>query len=134
MTCVTQSLKQVKYRKIMRFISRIFNLNDPGWGRNGDKKDDANRPSNQPQGNQEGPPDLDEVWRDFNRRLSSLFGGKKNKLPRPPAGGGGRPRLPKGSPKIFLALLIAIDRKSTRLNSSHVAIAYAVFCLKKNNT
>src|SRR5690625_4128348 len=108
MTCVTQSLKQVKYRKIMRFISRIFNLNDPGWGRNGDKKDDANRPSNQPQGNQEGPPDLDEVWRDFNRRLSSLFGGKKNKLPRPPAGGGGRPRLPKGSPKIFLALLIAI--------------------------
>src|SRR5439155_4307446 len=27
----------------------------------------------------------------------------------------------------------AIDRKSTRLNSSHVAISYAVFCLKKKN-
>src|SRR5690554_8223312 len=26
---------------------------------------------------------------------------------------------------------IAIDRKSTRLNSSHVRISYAVFCLKK---
>src|SRR5690606_2759694 len=26
------------------------------------------------------------------------------------------------------------DRKSTRLNSSHVKISYAVFCLKKNNT
>src|SRR5690625_6936398 len=26
---------------------------------------------------------------------------------------------------------ILIDRKSTRLNSSHVAISYAVFCLKK---
>src|SRR5690625_6730456 len=25
------------------------------------------------------------------------------------------------------------DRKSTRLNSSHVAISYAVFCLKKRN-
>src|SRR3989442_11527311 len=25
------------------------------------------------------------------------------------------------------------DRKSTRLNSSHVRISYAVFCLKKNN-
>src|SRR5690625_5973153 len=25
------------------------------------------------------------------------------------------------------------DRKSTRLNSSHVAISYAVFCLKKNH-
>src|SRR5690625_6232523 len=27
--------------------------------------------------------------------------------------------------------LIETDRKSTRLNSSHVAISYAVFCLKK---
>src|SRR5690625_2881080 len=27
-----------------------------------------------------------------------------------------------------------IDRKSTRLNSSHVAISYAVFCLKTKNT
>ena len=26
-----------------------------------------------------------------------------------------------------------IDRKSTRLNSSHVVISYAVFCLKKKN-
>src|SRR5690625_6972534 len=26
-----------------------------------------------------------------------------------------------------------VDRKSTRLNSSHVAISYAVFCLKKKN-
>src|SRR5207253_9627447 len=34
----------------------------------------------------------------------------------------------------FAALAVlagAIDRKSTRLNSSHVAISYAVFCLKK---
>src|SRR5207253_6073072 len=28
-------------------------------------------------------------------------------------------------------LFTTIDRKSTRLNSSHVAISYAVFCLKK---
>src|SRR5690625_6169483 len=28
----------------------------------------------------------------------------------------------------------ASDRKSTRLNSSHVAISYAVFCLKQKNT
>src|SRR5690625_6353045 len=27
-----------------------------------------------------------------------------------------------------------VDRKSTRLNSSHVAISYAVFCLQKKNT
>src|SRR5690625_6893733 len=29
--------------------------------------------------------------------------------------------------------IIGRDRKSTRLNSSHVAISYAVFCLKKKN-
>src|SRR2546426_3632110 len=28
----------------------------------------------------------------------------------------------------------ATDRKSTRLNSSHLVISYAVFCLKKKNT
>src|SRR5690625_6639602 len=30
-------------------------------------------------------------------------------------------------------VLLGRDRKSTRLNSSHVAISYAVFCLKKKN-
>src|SRR5256885_12200343 len=29
--------------------------------------------------------------------------------------------------------VLAIDRKSTRLNSSHLVISYAVFCLKKKN-
>src|SRR3712207_6884018 len=28
---------------------------------------------------------------------------------------------------------LEVDRKSTRLNSSHANISYAVFCLKKNN-
>src|SRR5699024_11921189 len=28
---------------------------------------------------------------------------------------------------------LLLDRKSTRLNSSHVSISYAVFCLKKKN-
>src|SRR5690625_7006409 len=32
------------------------------------------------------------------------------------------------------AKIVKRDRKSTRLNSSHVAISYAVFCLKKKNT
>src|SRR5690606_40854680 len=30
-----------------------------------------------------------------------------------------------------LLIVCAVDRKSTRLNSSHVKISYAVFCLKK---
>src|SRR2546422_3034734 len=33
--------------------------------------------------------------------------------------------------RLGLGLLICIDRKSTRLNSSHGYISYAVFCLKK---
>src|SRR5712664_2404855 len=39
------------------------------------------------------------------------------------APGGGRARLPRPPP--------GRDRKSTRLNSSHDQISYAVFCLKK---
>src|SRR5256885_4420783 len=36
-----------------------------------------------------------------------------------------------GGPNPHLALLRGADRKSTRLNSSHLVISYAVFCLKK---
>src|SRR5690625_6527262 len=34
----------------------------------------------------------------------------------------------------FSARSLRQDRKSTRLNSSHVAISYAVFCLKKKTS
>src|SRR5438874_5538605 len=33
----------------------------------------------------------------------------------------------------FNKIVFWLDRKSTRLNSSHVEISYAVFCLKKKN-
>src|SRR2546426_2679367 len=33
-----------------------------------------------------------------------------------------------------IARLADTDRKSTRLNSSHLVISYAVFCLKKKNS
>ncbi len=46
-------------------------LNDPQWGKRGN----------------EGPPDLDELWRRLNQRLNSLFGGKGK-------GGGGLPSGP----------------------------------------
>src|SRR2546430_12317572 len=41
------------------------------------------------------------------------------------------PRLP-SLPVRAIQVFQAIDRKSTRLNSSHSQISYAVFCLKKN--
>lgn len=86
----------------------MFNLNDPRWGRDDDKtppddskpeagRDDVppvrppapNRP--QGQGPNQGPPDLDELWRDFNRKLGGLFGGAKNagQRARGNMGGGG---------------------------------------------
>src|SRR3712207_8333997 len=34
----------------------------------------------------------------------------------------------------FEAFVATVDRKSTRLNSSHANISYAVFCLKKKKT
>src|SRR5699024_11220131 len=37
------------------------------------------------------------------------------------------------SSSLSLSSSSASDRKSTRLNSSHVSISYAVFCLKKKN-
>jgi membrane protease subunit HflK len=55
-----------------------FSLNDPRWGRGSDdnnKNQDNKRPN-------DGPPDLDQLWRDFNNRLSGIFGNRKN-------GGGG---------------------------------------------
>ncbi|MDI1238279.1 MAG: FtsH protease activity modulator HflK [Polaromonas sp.] len=90
----------------------MFNLNDPRWGRDDDNKtppdesrpeagrDDVppvrppapNRPQGQGQGPNQGPPDLDELWRDFNRKLGGLFGGAKNagQRGRGTGGGGGR--------------------------------------------
>src|SRR4051812_49745959 len=38
---------------------------------------------------------------------------------------------PRGLPQHDVGQLADLDRKSTRLNSSHMSISYAVFCLKK---
>ncbi|MDO5623430.1 MAG: FtsH protease activity modulator HflK [Pseudomonadota bacterium] len=89
-------------------IRGMFNLNDPGWGRGdepnnqGESRPD-DRPASPPEqqrppqqapqqpprgrGPNQGPPDLDELWRDFNRKLGGLFGGQ---------GGGGRGGMPGG--------------------------------------
>src|SRR2546427_8556407 len=52
------------------------------------------------------------------------------RLLRPVARRRSRPRSPQGGDLAAARL----DRKSTRLNSSHSQISYAVFCLKKKNT
>jgi modulator of FtsH protease HflK len=55
---------------ILRKIGLKFSLNDPRWGR-GEQKPLQNQDGRKPE---DGPPDLDELWRDFNQRLGRLFG------------------------------------------------------------
>src|SRR5438094_6074579 len=80
----------------------------------------------------------------FPTRRSSDLGGarggvrpRRRALARAPrkAGAGGRSRAPRArAPGAGGGGLSArVDRKSTRLNSSHRTISYAVFCLKKKN-
>ena len=96
---------RTKNRDFMSWLRVVLNLNDSRWGRGDDKQEppsteggpkpesDIDRPSNQPGSYgrppkntaQSGPPDLDELWRDFNRKLGGLFGGGQ----KPPAGNGG---------------------------------------------
>ena len=84
-------------RSIEGRIRGMFNLNDPRWGRSDDKPADASKPDAPPpdnpppppaqapqggndrgpnKGPRQGPPDLDELWRDFIRKLGGVFGGK----------------------------------------------------------
>jgi len=67
-------------------VRGMFNLNDPRWGRGGDEGKDARQDNNNNNGGRgpnQGPPDLDELWRDFNRRLGGLFGGGRGRRPEP---------------------------------------------------
>ena len=78
-----------------------MSLNDPNWGR-------GSRGPQGPGGNQ-GPPDLDELWRTFNRRLSELFGRRKRDGDEPPSGGGGpSPWQFGGGAGVLLALVLAV--------------------------
>ena len=82
---------------LLQRLRGMFNLNDPRWGRGDNNSGDEKqapppKPPSDPSsgsrgrpsggGNNAGqPPDLDELWRDLNRKLSGLFGEKQ--------GGGG---------------------------------------------
>ncbi len=86
--------------RLRQGVRGMFNLNDPRWGRDEDKstpeetKPEANEdrpaarpPKSQGKGPNQGPPDLDELWRDFNRKLGGLFGGAKGGAKRGGFGG-----------------------------------------------
>jgi modulator of FtsH protease HflK len=64
-----------------------MSLNDPNWGR-------GSRGPQGPGGGNQGPPDLDELWRNFNRRLADLFGKRRQ-------GGGDEPPAGRGGPSAW---------------------------------
>jgi membrane protease subunit HflK len=72
-------------RSAWRRARAVFSIDDPRWGR-GKGDDQQNRPQDNRNGPKDGPPDLDELWRDFNRRINRMFG-KKNSEGGPPEGG-----------------------------------------------
>jgi membrane protease subunit HflK len=73
-------------------IRSLLSLNDPGWGRGGSGGKNDDRPQRPGSGN-DGPPDLDELWRDFNRRLNRMFGKGGGGGGEPPRGGPGMPTM-----------------------------------------
>ena len=89
-------LRAFSWAQLPERVRGMFNLNDPRWGRSDDKPVDGEKPEppvgdapetppktgkdqrGQKRGPNQGPPDLDELWRDFNRKLGGLLGGVKN--------------------------------------------------------
>src|ERR1051325_2116939 len=80
-----------------------MSLNDPHWGR-GSRGPGGS--GGGPGGATRGPPDLDELWRNFNRRLGELFGRRRR------GGGDEPPRTPSsgqiGGGASLLAVLIVL--------------------------
>ena len=98
---MNQSFRARRWALLPERIRGMFNLNDPRWGRGDDSSAEEGRPEPERQAQQPvsgdrdrqreqkpssgQPPDLDELWKDLNRKLNAFFGGKN---PRSPAGGG----------------------------------------------
>lgn len=84
-----------------------FSLNDPRWGR-GSEDNKQNQTGNQ-DGKRpaDGPPDLDQLWRDFNVRLNRLLSGKKGSGGGD-SGGGFKPDLRGASFGAAILALVAL--------------------------
>lgn len=76
-------------------IGILMSLNDPRWGGRQDSSDDQPKEGQprKPSGEQ-GPPDLEELWKDFNKKLSGLFDKKGGNGVKNGQGGGPRPQIP----------------------------------------
>ncbi len=121
---MNSELKAHRQASLPQRLRGMFNLNDPRWGRGdddagSDPRHDANRPSSDQQGNDRGgrdpkqggqPPDLDELWRDLNRKLSGFFGGKNGggRGPANNGGGGFQPDMKNAGVGVGLIASVAV--------------------------
>ena len=64
-----------KLGSLFKKFGLSFSLNDPRWGRGSQDNNDQDSRQNSRKPT-DGPPDLDQLWRDFNQRLNKLFGGQ----------------------------------------------------------
>ncbi|AKE03569.1 FtsH protease activity modulator HflK [Burkholderia dolosa] len=99
-------MNEYNERSTWRRMRALLSINDPRWGRgegNGGSRPRVNESKRPPGGDGDGPPDLDEMWRNFNRRLSGLFGGRGGNGLRPDNG-----RAARVGVGIVIGVLVAI--------------------------
>lgn len=90
-------------------LGMLMSLGDPQWGGRGGNDGEPSGKSGEPKPtrNEQGPPDLEDVWRDFNRKLSSILGQKRGgNGDQPPPNGGFNPRMLGGGLSFLVGLLV----------------------------
>jgi len=95
MTDTSLSFRERLKNGLARMLAPLLSLNDPQWGR-------------RPGGSNQGPPDLDEIWRNLNRRLNRLLGGKGGAGDGGNSGGGGPTPAAVGGGAGLLAGLVVV--------------------------
>ena len=98
MIASSRSLRDRLKGGLARILAPLLSLNDPQWGR---------RPNN---GGNQGPPDLDEIWRNLNSKLSRLLGGKGGGSSGNESPGGGGPSAGAigGGAGLLLGLILVV--------------------------
>ena len=56
---------------ILKKMAGVFSMHGPKWAKGSGNDNEGNRPNNAG-----GPPDLEDLWKDFNQKLNAIFGGK----------------------------------------------------------
>jgi membrane protease subunit HflK len=92
MSATLRSARDYLRQRSLKVWGALMSLNDPNWGR-------------RPGGGNQGPPDLEELWRNLNRKLEGLFGRRGGDGS---AGGSRSPRRMGGGLGLLAALVVIV--------------------------